>query len=38
MFPIAIIASKKATNDPSDLEFENGIVKISQNNMQAILM
>ena len=27
MFPIAFLASRKNTNDLSDLEFDNGIIK-----------
>jgi len=38
MFPIAFIASRKNVNDPSDLEFDNGIIRISRESMSRQLM
>lgn len=38
MFPIAFLASRKNANDPGDLEFDNGIMRISEISMSKTLM
>jgi len=37
MFPIAFLASRK-TDTKEDMLFENGIIRVSRNQMQAVMM